>query len=142
MTFQAGDAASCSANDRHDAIARELFHEQVPQIGLHRIQRKTGNPKLAIERGTTSLRSARREQQTEIASEVEVWRRLCRGGRQLIDGLKARVGTPNSKPHFMVARWTIVNADVRIYFSRQRVGACNVHFCSASTCGQFSAARN
>src|SRR5947207_2832832 len=42
----------------------------------------------------------------------------------------------------MVARWTIVNADVRINFSRQRVGACNVHFCSASTCGQFSAAGN
>ena len=38
-------------DDWHDPIARELFHEQVPQIGLYRIQRKTGNQKLAIERG-------------------------------------------------------------------------------------------
>jgi hypothetical protein len=29
--------------DWHDPIARELFHEQVSQIGLYRIQRQTGN---------------------------------------------------------------------------------------------------
>src|SRR5260370_837146 len=30
--------------DRHDSITRKLFHEQVPQIGFYRIQRKTGSP--------------------------------------------------------------------------------------------------
>ena len=32
---QSGNAGG---DDRHDPIARQLFHEQVPQIGLHRIQ--------------------------------------------------------------------------------------------------------
>jgi predicted site-specific integrase-resolvase len=31
-------------DDRHDPIARELFHEQIPQIGFYRIQRKAGSP--------------------------------------------------------------------------------------------------
>ena len=30
-------------DDRYDPIAREPFHEQIPQIGLYRIQWKTGN---------------------------------------------------------------------------------------------------
>jgi hypothetical protein len=35
------------------------------------------------------------------------------------------VSAPNSKPHLMLARQTIVNADVRIASFRQRVDACN-----------------
>jgi hypothetical protein len=35
---QSGNAGG---DDRYDPIARELFHEQIPQIGIHRIQRKT-----------------------------------------------------------------------------------------------------
>ena len=35
--IQSGNAGG---DDRHDPVARELFHEQVPQIGLYRIQRK------------------------------------------------------------------------------------------------------
>jgi len=31
-------SGNSGGDDRHDPIARELFHEQVPQIGLHRIQ--------------------------------------------------------------------------------------------------------
>ena len=31
-------------DDRNDPVARELLHEQIPQIGLYPIQRKTGNP--------------------------------------------------------------------------------------------------
>ena len=30
-------------DDRHHAIARQLLHEQIPQIGLHRIQRDIGS---------------------------------------------------------------------------------------------------
>jgi hypothetical protein len=37
----------------------------------------------------------------------------------------------------MMARRTTVNADMRVAFSRQRVGVCDVHFLSAPTCGQF-----
>ena len=40
-TFQSGNAGG---DDRHDPIARELFHEQIPQIGFYRIQRKTRGP--------------------------------------------------------------------------------------------------
>ena len=35
---QSGNAGG---DDRHDPVARELFYEQVPQIGFYRIQRKT-----------------------------------------------------------------------------------------------------
>jgi CRP-like cAMP-binding protein len=39
--LQSGNAGG---DDRHDQISRELFHEQIPQIGFYRIQRKTGSP--------------------------------------------------------------------------------------------------
>ena len=44
---QSGNAGG---DDRHDPIARELFHEQIPQIGFYRIQRKTGSPQFLVER--------------------------------------------------------------------------------------------
>jgi hypothetical protein len=34
------DRVCSSGDDRYDQIARELFHEQIPQIGIYRIQRK------------------------------------------------------------------------------------------------------
>jgi len=36
-------------DDRDDSIPRQLFHEQIPQIGLYQIQWKTGNPQFATE---------------------------------------------------------------------------------------------
>jgi CRP/FNR family cyclic AMP-dependent transcriptional regulator len=41
IEVQSGNAGG---DDRHDASARELFHEQIPQIRLYRIQWKTGSP--------------------------------------------------------------------------------------------------
>ena len=38
---QSGNAGG---DDRHDPSTRKLFHEQIPQIGFYRIQRKTGSP--------------------------------------------------------------------------------------------------
>ena len=38
---QSGNAGG---DDWHDPIARELFHEQIPQIGFYRIQRKNRGP--------------------------------------------------------------------------------------------------
>jgi CRP/FNR family transcriptional regulator, cyclic AMP receptor protein len=49
--------ANFGKEGRHDPIAGELFHEQIPQIGFHRIQRKTGSPQFLVERG--SARQAR-----------------------------------------------------------------------------------
>jgi hypothetical protein len=43
-------SGNTGGDDRHDPIAREFFHEQIPQIGLYRIQRKTGNPQFLVER--------------------------------------------------------------------------------------------
>jgi hypothetical protein len=39
-----GQSGNAGGDDRHDPIARELFHEQISQIGLYRIQRKTRGP--------------------------------------------------------------------------------------------------
>ncbi len=44
-----------SRNDGDDAIARELLHEQVPQAGLHRIQRQPQDSQLIAERGLARL---------------------------------------------------------------------------------------
>src|SRR5271166_4261795 len=38
---QSGNAGG---DDRHDPVAREFFHEQIPQIGFYRIQRKNRGP--------------------------------------------------------------------------------------------------
>ena len=45
---QSGNAGG---DDRYDAITREFLHEQIPQVGLHRIQRKAGGPQFFVERG-------------------------------------------------------------------------------------------
>ena len=45
---QPGDARR---DDRHDAVARQPFHEQVSRPGLHRLQRPSRSPQLAVERG-------------------------------------------------------------------------------------------
>ena len=37
-------------DDRHDALTGQSFHEQVSQIGFHRLQRPPGNPFVAVER--------------------------------------------------------------------------------------------
>jgi CRP-like cAMP-binding protein len=46
--IQSGNAGG---DDRHDPITRKLFHEQIPQIGFYRIQRKTGSPQFLVEHG-------------------------------------------------------------------------------------------
>jgi hypothetical protein len=44
---QPGDARG---NDRHHTFSRELFHEQVSAVGLHRLQRhRIGSPQLIVE---------------------------------------------------------------------------------------------
>jgi len=48
------------------------------------------------------------------------------------------VDTPNSKPHLMVARRTIVDADMCVGSFRHWVHACCVHIFPAPTHGPFS----
>jgi hypothetical protein len=48
------------------------------------------------------------------------------------------VDTPNSKPHLLVARGTIVDADMCIGSFRRCVDACGVHIFPAPTHGPFS----
>ncbi len=48
------------------------------------------------------------------------------------------VDTPNSKPHLMVARRTIVDADMCVGSFRRWVDACCVHIFPAPTHGPFS----
>jgi hypothetical protein len=43
---KSGDACG---NDRHHAIAGQPFHEQIPQIGLHRLQRKDRSAPIVVE---------------------------------------------------------------------------------------------
>jgi hypothetical protein len=50
------------------------------------------------------------------------------------------VSAPNSKPHLVLARRTIVNSDVRIVSFRQRVDTCNMHLRPAPAFGKFSEA--
>jgi hypothetical protein len=50
-----------------------------------------------------------------------------------------RFDTPNGKPHFVVARGTLINADMRVSSFRQWIGVVDVHFSPAPTSGQFSA---
>ena len=38
-------------DDRYDAVARKLFHEQIPQTGFYRIQWKNRGPQFLVERG-------------------------------------------------------------------------------------------
>ena len=45
---QSGNA---SGDDRHDPITREFFHEQVPQVGFYRIQRKARSSQIFVEHG-------------------------------------------------------------------------------------------
>ena len=47
------------------------------------------------------------------------------------------VGTPNSKPHLMMACRTIVEADMRVGTFRQWVDLCHAHYLSASTLRQL-----
>jgi hypothetical protein len=57
-----------------------------------------------------------------------------------MDSLKSLGLAPQTSRISLVARRTIVNADIRVAFSRERVRSCDAHFLSAPTCGQFSAA--
>ena len=50
---QPGDAGG---DDRHDAISREFFHEQISRIGSYRLQRQHRGPQFLVER--SSARSA------------------------------------------------------------------------------------
>jgi len=45
-----GEPRDARRNDRNHTIARELLHEQIPEIGLHRLQRETGSPQLIAQR--------------------------------------------------------------------------------------------
>jgi hypothetical protein len=45
---QSGNAGG---DDRNDPIARQLLHEQISQIGFHRLQRTCGGPQLLVECG-------------------------------------------------------------------------------------------
>jgi hypothetical protein len=47
------------------------------------------------------------------------------------------VGSPNSKPQLMLARRTIVEADMRVGTFRQWVDVCDTHFLPAPTLGQL-----
>jgi len=49
-------------------------------------------------------------------------------------GLESMRG-PDSKPHFVVTRRTIVNADMRVTLLRRWVDACDVHFFAAPALG-------
>ena len=60
----AADAAEAVAGDagrdgRHDAVARELLHEQVPQARIHRIQRRPQDQQLAAEHRPARLSNPR-----------------------------------------------------------------------------------
>ena len=52
---QPGDAGR---DGRHDAAARELFHEQVQKFGVHPLQRQPGGPSVVAERGSARLTAA------------------------------------------------------------------------------------
>jgi CRP-like cAMP-binding protein len=43
-------AGNARRNDRHHTIARELFHEQIPEARLHRVQRRPQDQHLAPQR--------------------------------------------------------------------------------------------
>jgi len=43
VVYALNGCRNAGGDHRHDQIAGELFHEQVPQIGLYRSQRKTGS---------------------------------------------------------------------------------------------------
>ena len=47
-------------DDRDDALARELFHEQVPEAGLHRLQRRPEDQQLTPQRRAARLNARRR----------------------------------------------------------------------------------
>ena len=67
------------------------------------------------------------------------FRRAPQIGRQL-SRPRSAMRRPNSKPHFVVARRTTVDADMRVASFRQCVDACDVHFFPTPTLRQFSAA--
>jgi hypothetical protein len=52
------------------------------------------------------------------------------------------VGSPNSKPHLAGARRAFENADLSVARFRNWVEACNTHFVTAMTSGQFSGSRH
>jgi hypothetical protein len=56
-----------------------------------------------------------------------------------IEAVLGQIDTPNGQPHFVVARETLVNADMRVSSFRQWTGVVDVHFFSAQTSRQFSA---
>jgi CRP/FNR family cyclic AMP-dependent transcriptional regulator len=45
-----GEPADARRNGRNDAVARELFYEQVPKTRIHRVQRRVGDPQFLTER--------------------------------------------------------------------------------------------
>ena len=84
-------------------------------------------------------------------ADISLHRTICRFGREQTSSPRFKirerlpietdsshcVGTPNSKPHLMVARRTIVDADMCVGSFRQ---SCGVHIFPAPTHGQFSEA--
>jgi CRP/FNR family cyclic AMP-dependent transcriptional regulator len=50
-----GQPGNPGRDDRHYPVAGELFHEQIPQTRLHRIQRQPERPQLAAECGPPRL---------------------------------------------------------------------------------------
>ena len=61
-------SGNAGRNGRHDAVSRQLLHEQVPQAGLHRIQRRPEDPQLAAERRPARLTTCR---VTRIAGKAD-----------------------------------------------------------------------
>lgn len=47
---QPGDTCG---HGRHDAVAREYLHEQIPQTGIHQVQRGIGSPQFPADHGST-----------------------------------------------------------------------------------------
>ena len=46
-----GQPGDSRRDDRYDEVAGEFFHEQIQEIGLHRLQRGLRSPQLIIEHG-------------------------------------------------------------------------------------------
>jgi CRP-like cAMP-binding protein len=46
-----GEPGDAGRNDRHHAVAREHFHEQIPQARIHQLQRRAGGPQFPAKCG-------------------------------------------------------------------------------------------
>src|SRR4029078_7961200 len=71
---------------RNDTLARGLFHEQVPETRLHRVQRRFEGQQLAAERRVAGLIAGSRSQDSSVGS---------RKGSSRVPLVTTRGGTSN-----------------------------------------------